>query len=98
MLSYLRSRSKILKLKRLKTPDRDQNIADFVLARRKANRLTQRELATLAGVGMRFISELEGGKTTLRLDTVNAVLRPFGKRLGVVDLPRQEQPGNETEK
>ena len=77
-------------VKQLKTPDRDQNITDFVLARRKANRLTQRELATLAGVGMRFISELEGGKTTLRLDTVNAVLRPFGKRLGVVDLPRQD--------
>jgi y4mF family transcriptional regulator len=77
-------------VKQSKTPDRDHNITDFVLARRKANRLTQRELATLAGVGMRFISELEGGKTTLRLDTVNAVLRPFGKRLGVVDLPRQD--------
>src|SRR6267142_4739076 len=81
----------------LKTPDRDQNITDFVLARRKANRLTQRELATLAGVGLRFISELEGGKTTLRLDTVNAVLRAFGKRLGVVDLPRQDQQENEHE-
>ena len=77
-------------MKQSKTPARDHNITDFVLARRKANRLTQRELATLAGVGMRFISELEGGKTTLRLDTVNAVLRPFGKRLGVVDLPRQD--------
>jgi y4mF family transcriptional regulator len=90
--------SQDIEVKQLKPPDRDQDITNFVLARRKANRLTQRELATLAGVGMRFISELEGGKTTLRLDTVNAVLRPFGKRLGVVDLPRQEQPRNETEK
>jgi len=90
--------SQDIEVKQLKPPDRDQDITDFVLARRKANRLTQRELATLAGVGMRFISELEGGKTTLRLDTVNAVLRPFGKRLGVVDLPRQDQPRNETEK
>jgi y4mF family transcriptional regulator len=82
----------------VKPPDRDHNIADFVLARRKANRLTQRELATLAGVGMRFISELEGGKTTLRLDTVNAVLRQFGKRVGVVDLPRQDQAENEEQR
>jgi len=30
--------------------------------------------------------ELEQGKTTVRLDKVNQVLRLFGKQLGVADL------------
>lgn len=60
----------------------------FVRARRRANRLSQRELAELAGVGPRFVSELERGKPTLRLATVDAVLAVFGKRLGLVDAPR----------
>jgi len=68
-------------------PDRDQ-VASFIRARRKANRLTQRELAELAGVGVRLVSELERGKPTARLDAVNAVLAVFGAVLGVVDLER----------
>lgn len=52
--------------------------------------MTQRQLAELAGVGPRFVSELERGKDTLRMGSANAVLRVFGKRLGVTDLPRQE--------
>jgi y4mF family transcriptional regulator len=77
-------------MRQSKNPDRDLSLGSFVLSRRQANRLSQRELATLAGVGLRFVSEVERGKTTLRLDAVNAVLRPFGKRLGVVDLLRDK--------
>jgi y4mF family transcriptional regulator len=69
-------------------PDRDQDVATFVRERRKANGLTQAGLGELAGVGRRLVVELEGGKPTLRMDAVNAVLRVFGKRLGVVDAPR----------
>ncbi len=50
--------------------------------------MTQRELAEVAGVGTRLVSELERGKKTLRMDAVNAVLAVFGKRLGVVDSER----------
>jgi hypothetical protein len=42
-------------------------------------------------VGLRFIVELERGKPTLRMDTVNAVLRVFGKKLGIVDAPRKSK-------
>lgn len=75
-------------------PDRESEIGRFVRARRQANGLTQVELGELAGVGTRFISELERGKPTLRLSTVNAVLAVFGKQLGVVDAPRppEEEP------
>ena len=63
-------------------------ISDFIKAERKAAGLTQKELALKAGVGLRFIREVEQGKTSLRTDTLNKVLKLFGKILGPVDLPR----------
>lgn len=63
-------------------------LSDFVKERRRAARLTQTELAAKAGVGLRFIRDLEQGKTSLRSDTVNKVLFLFGKRLGPTDLDR----------
>ncbi len=73
-------------------PDRERAIAAFVRTRRKAHGLTQDQLAALAGVGKRFVSELERGKETARMDAVNAVLAVFGKRLGLDDAPRMELP------
>ena len=70
-------------------PDRE-DISSFVRARRRSNRLTQAELAELAGVGTRFVSELERGKPTVRLDSVRAVLGVFGKAVGIVDARRPE--------
>ena len=54
------------------------NISSFVKYKRKKLKLTQAELAEKAGVGIRFIRELEQGKETLRLDKVNQVLSLFG--------------------
>ena len=64
-------------------------LSGFVRSRRKASRLTQRELAELAGVGTRFISELERAKSTVRLHEVNKVLAVFGKQLGIIDAPKE---------
>ncbi len=60
-------------------------VGAYVRSRRKANKMSQSDLALLAGVGRRFVSDLENGKPTSRLDKVDAVLKVFGKRLGVVD-------------
>ena len=60
------------------------NLSEFVKDKRKAVKLTQPELAEKAGVGLRFIRELEQGKKTLRLDKVNQVLQLFGCEVGVV--------------
>jgi len=60
------------------------NLADFVKDKRKLVKLTQPELAEKAGVGLRFIRELEQGKETLRLDKVNQVLQLFGHEVGAV--------------
>ena len=62
------------------------NIASFVKERRKHLKLTQTELAMRAGVGLRFVRELEQGKSTLRLDKVNQVLALFGAEVGVINL------------
>ena len=62
------------------------SIVSFVEVRRKLLRLTQPELAMRAGVGLRFVRELEQGKKTLRLDKVNQVLALFGAEVGVVSI------------
>ena len=69
---------------------------EFVRARRRANGMTQRDLGELAGVGTRFVSELERGKTTLRMDAVNRVLHVFGQMLGHIVAPRNLDDEEET--
>lgn len=60
-------------------------IAAFVKKHRKLAGLTQPELAEKAGVGLRFVRELEQGKETVRVDKVNQVLKLFGYALGPVE-------------
>ena len=59
-------------------------IASFIKEKRKKLNLTQIELAEKAGVGIRFIRELEQGKETLQLNKVNQVLQLFGHEAGPV--------------
>lgn len=60
-------------------------LKDFVKNQRKIHGLTQMELARKAGVGLRFVRDMEQGKATLRMDKVNQVLQLFGKILGPID-------------
>jgi y4mF family transcriptional regulator len=59
-------------------------IAMFIKEKRRQLKLTQPELAVRAGVGLRFVRELEQGKQSVRLDKVNQVLALFGSELGVI--------------
>lgn len=63
---------------------------EFVKERRKLLKLTQPELAEKAGVGLRFLRELESGKETLRIDKVNQVLKLFGHHLAPVSSSKQD--------
>lgn len=56
-------------------------IAEHIKVKRKEVHLTQVELAERAGVGLRFVRELERGKVTVQLDKVNLVLKLFGEEL-----------------
>ena len=59
-------------------------LAKFIKDKRKNLGLTQINLAEKAGVGLRFIRDLEQGKLSLRLDKVNQVLDLFGSEVGVI--------------
>ena len=63
-----------------------QHLGDFVRQVRKALRLTQPQLALAAGVGVRFIVDLEAGKPTVRLENVLRVLQALGITLAVNGL------------
>ena len=56
-------------------------LSEFVKQKRRSAKLTQPELAEKAGVGLRFLRDLEQGKPTLRMDKVNKVLQMFGHEL-----------------
>ena len=51
---------------------------EYIRDKRKLHNLTQQELAERAGVGYRFVRELENGKPTVRMDKVNQALAMFG--------------------
>ncbi len=63
----------------------------FVKQKRKLAKITQVELAEKADVGLRFVRDLEQGKKTLRMDTVNKVLQLFGAELAPVKITRENE-------
>ena len=67
-----------------------KNVSEFVKLNRKALGLTQEEFALRAGLGLRFVRELEQGKKTLRVDKVNQALEMFGAKLCVGRLDKDE--------
>ncbi len=66
-------------------------LRDFVKSKRKDLGLTQEDLSYKAGVGLRFVRDLEQGKQSLRTDKVNQVLSLFGYELGPVKSERDEE-------
>lgn len=72
-------------------------LKEFIREKRGAARLTQPELAEKAGVGLRFVRELERGKGTLRMDKINQVLKLFGFEVGPIAMTRDVQFVNEPE-
>jgi y4mF family transcriptional regulator len=73
-------------------------IGQSVRTARKTLGLTQPELAAAAGVGLRFLVELERGKPTVRLDRMLAVLDALGLELQIAPRgsgqPDSIQPGS----
>jgi HTH-type transcriptional regulator / antitoxin HipB len=66
-------------------------LGESVRLARKSQGLLQEDLAGVAGVGTRFIVELEAGKPTLQLDKVLAVLGTLGLTLRLE--PKNEAQG-----
>lgn len=66
-------------------------LIDFVKSRREQLGLTQQELAERAGVGLRFVRDLEQGKESLRLDKVNQILILFGHKMGPMEIEDRDE-------
>lgn len=72
-----------------------QDVGEAVRTARKALGLTQPELAMAAGVGVRFVVDLEAGKSTLRMGLVLAVIDVLGGQLKVMGLPTESSAADE---
>lgn len=64
-------------------------LSAIVKSLRKQLNLTQEELSLKSGVGLRFVRDLEQGKSTLRLDKVNQLLDFFNYEM--VPQPKQNR-------
>lgn len=58
-----------------------KSLGDIVRQKRKQQGVTQVELASLSGVGVRFISDLENAKPTVEIGKVLQVLESLGLEL-----------------
>ena len=64
-----------------------QQLGNALRTARKRLELTQPKLALAAGVGVRFIVDLEAGKPTLRLENVLRVIDALGGEIQLSGLP-----------
>lgn len=62
-------------------------LAADIRARRLALRLTQQDLADMAGVSERFVRFVEQGKPSVQLDSLIAVLETLGLELRIATRP-----------
>ena len=64
-----------------------------IRSERKRLKITQKELAMTAGVGLRYLIELERGKPTARMEGVFKVLQSLGLRLSITAPAHSESAG-----
>ncbi len=64
-----------------------QQLGDAICVARKQLTLTQPQLALAAGVGVRFIVDLEAGKPTVRLEQVLRVIEALGGEITLSGMP-----------
>lgn len=74
-----------------------QQLGDALRIARKRLGLTQPQIALAAGVGVRFIVELEAGKPTLRLEKVLRVIDALGGEIALSGLPTVATGGQSKE-
>lgn len=72
-----------------------QDLGAALRVARKALGLTQADLALAAGVGLRFVVELEAGKPTVRLELVLRVIDALGGTIQLGDLAVPISQGEE---
>lgn len=74
----------------MQTIQNNKILGELIRKERKSQKLTQEELAALAGVGVRFIRELEHGKESCRIGLAIQVMQTLGLSISVYG--RGERP------
>jgi y4mF family transcriptional regulator len=74
-----------------------QDLGAALRVARKGLGLTQADLALAAGVGLRFVVELEAGKPTVRLELVLRVIDALGGTVQLGDLAVPISQGEENQ-
>lgn len=60
-----------------------EDLGKVIRQRRKAAKLTQKKAAALAGIGVRFLSELERGKPTAQIGKTLKVAQLLGLEIQI---------------
>ena len=71
-------------------------LAETVKQHRKAAGLSQRQLAELSGVGKTVVFDIEKGKTTIKLETLNKVLFALNIQIRLASPLINQGEDNET--
>ena len=69
-----------------------QDFGTLIREARKADNVTQKELAAACGTGIRFIRDLENGKPTCELEKALLVASMLGIRLEAHSSLNQKKP------
>lgn len=69
---------------------KQSDISKFLKQKRKEYGISQIEFAEKSGLGLRFVRELEQGKSTVRLDKVNRALSMFGYTVTIRPMEEEE--------
>ena len=78
----------------MKTISNTKALGAGIREERKRLKVTQKELAMTAGVGLRYLIELERGKPTARMEGVFKVLRALGLEL-CISIPTDRAGASE---
>ncbi len=70
-----------------------KNLGEALCAARKKLLLTQSQLSLAAGVGVRFVVELEAGKPTVQLERALRVIAALGGSLKLTGLMQGDEHG-----
>jgi len=68
----------------------ENNIGNLVKYHRKKSGLSQSELARISGVGKTVVFDIEKGKSTIRLSTLEKILKTLNMKIEVIS-PLMEQ-------
>ena len=71
----------------MNTIKNSKDLGEAIRTERKRLGVTQKDLAMAAGTGLRFLSEVEGGKPTARVEGVFKILQALGLKLQIQPPP-----------